>query len=180
MFHPKVLFEKGPWCWAHVPSLWLVFKTEPFDCRNGFKQAPNTQQQARWHGTNHNLLLKSQLGDWSEEGFRVSSLLSWGRLCVSWHRCRVGKAWKILTRTWGKQPHFSQKKRWIHRVDLATAEGTCVMGTAEAKCVMGKILTDSAQDANMQMETKLNAIEQDNTYPSNEENSQHTRKKDGV
>lgn len=54
------------------------------------------------------------------------------------------------------------------------------MGTAEAKCVMGKSLTDSAQDANMQIKTKLNAIEQDNTYPSNEENSQHTCKKDGV
>lgn len=29
----------------------------------------------------------------------------------------------------------------------------------------------------MQIATKLNAIEQDNTYPSNEENSQHTCKK---
>lgn len=44
----------------------------------------------------------------------------------------------------------------------------------------GKILTDSAQDENVQIDAKLNAIEQDNTYPSNEENSQHTRKKDGV
>lgn len=50
-------------------------------------------------------------------------------------------------------------------------------GNSRGKMCHGKILTDSAQDANMQIETKLNAIEQDNTYPSNEENSQHTCKK---
>lgn len=43
----------------------------------------------------------------------------------------------------------------------------------------GKILTDSAQDENVQIDAKLNSIEQDNTYPSNEEHSQCTRKKDG-
>lgn len=50
-------------------------------------------------------------------------------------------------------------------------------GNSRGKMCHGKILTDSAQDENVQIDAKLNAIEQDNTYPSNEENSQHPHKK---
>lgn len=123
----------------------------------------------------------SQLRDWSEEGFWVSSLLNWERSCVNWHHCRSGKAQKILmARTWTseKQPHSSQKMNPQSR-SCHSRRNMC-HGNSRGKMCHGKILMDSAQDEDMQIETKLNAIEQDNTYPSKEENSQHTRKKDGV
>lgn len=41
----------------------------------------------------------------------------------------------------------------------------------------GRILTDSAQDKNVQIDAKLNATEQDNTYPSSENNAQQLTKK---
>lgn len=51
------------------------------------------------------------------------------------------------------------------------------MGTAEGKMCHGKILLDTTQDENVQTDAKLNAIKQDNTYTSTEENAQHTHKK---
>lgn len=136
---PEVLSEKGSYA-VHVPCFgWnLKFSLLFAEMASSKPPTPTSKPDDTAPTTT---FCSSQLRDWSEKGFWVSSLLNWGKSCVSRHHCRSGKAQKILTaRTWtlGKQPHFSPKKRWIHRVDLATAEGTCAMGTAEAKCVMGK------------------------------------------
>lgn len=101
--------------------------------------------------------------------------------CLNCHQYKLVKAQKILkARTWTpeKQPHFSpkKKKRNPQSKSCHSRRNMC-HGNSRGKMCYGKILTDSAQDKNVQIDAKLNAIEQANTYPSNEENSQHPHKK---
>lgn len=104
------------------------------ECRKSLNESTKHPTANQWRGTYHNLSLKPT--DSSEKGLWVSSLPNWKRSCLNWHQYEFVKAQKILNI--GKPASLSQRERWIHRVALATAEGTCVLGTAEAKCVMGK------------------------------------------
>lgn len=125
----------------------------------------------------------AQLIDSSEKGFRVWSLLNWTRLylnCQSIQICEGTENPNSENLNLGKTVSLFSKKKMNPQSRSCHSRRNMCHGNSRGKMCHGKILTDSAQDENVQIDAKLNAIEQDNTYPSNEENSQHTCKKDGI
>lgn len=143
------------------------------------KQAQNTQQQTRgqWHKPQP--FRSSQLRDSSEKGFQVSTLLNRERLCLNWQICEGTENPNGENLNLGKTASLFSKKKMNPQSGSCHSRRNMCHGNSRGKMCHGKILMDSAQDENVQIDAKLNAIEQGNTYPSNEENSQHTRKKDG-
>lgn len=168
MTHPRVPSKRGPSA-AHTR---LVFgwhlKFSLVNVETALKKAQNIDGYADDMAQTATFR-SSQLRDSSEKGFRVSPLVNWRTLCLNWQICEVTESPNGENVNLGKPASLlSQKMNPQSR--CGHSRGNMCWKRRRKMC-HGRILTDSAQD-NVQIDAKLNATEQGNTYPSSEKNSQ--------